>query len=145
MPWQSINPLSEPKGLTMSCRREVLEAKDKLGVHNVSWRCPCCRWRLPVTSGVPFFDDATWPHLALLAMWNCCEGVDVTTTVRQLNVGDDWVRRWCRRARSIMTADALRIQSTIQLGDLKGIGGEPLLFYVLLTLLASFQGLLTAF
>ena len=30
MPWQSINPLLEPKGLTLSCRREVLETKGKL-------------------------------------------------------------------------------------------------------------------
>ena len=108
MPWQSINPLSEPKGLTMSCRREVLEAKDKLSAHNVSWRCPCCWWRLPVTSGMPFFEDTTWPHLALLAMWNCCEGVDVTTAVGALvNISN---RHWtciCKESRGVFYVDSM--------------------------------------
>ena len=37
------------------------------------------------------------------------EGVELTATARQLNVGEDAVRRWYRIGRTIMAEDAVLI------------------------------------
>lgn len=71
----------------------------------------------PITArGVPLWDGCTWPALALLAFWNCVEGVDATRCSRQLNVDEDLLRRWYRTARAIMAEDAMRRQEKIVFG-----------------------------
>ena len=100
----------------LSASREVDTTVDVLSRENVSYRCQACRCRVPVTRGVPLFENCTWPSLALLAFWNCLEGVDITTTVQQLSVCDDLVRRWHQATQVIMAEDALQRQGRIKFG-----------------------------
>jgi ribosomal protein L32 len=105
------------RGMGKLCKAKVTDKTlDMLCIRNVWHRCMSCRCRIPVTRGVPLFEGATWPSLALLAYWNCVEGVDMTACVRQLKVSEELVRRWYHTARVIMAEDALKRQESIVFG-----------------------------
>lgn len=84
-------------------------------------RCDACRGRQGVHLHNPIFEDfcgkgSLGLNYALLAMWNCVEGVPIAITVRQLNIHEGLCAHYYRRANVIMAAEAHRKQKQLVWG-----------------------------
>jgi hypothetical protein len=84
-------------------------------------RCDTCGIRQGVHLHNPIFEGfcgkgSLGISCAVLAMWNCVEGVPVSITVRQLNINEGLCMDYYKRANVIMAAEAHRLQKQLVWG-----------------------------
>ncbi|CAE8642611.1 unnamed protein product, partial [Polarella glacialis] len=85
-------------------------------------KCDVCGVRQTVGLRSPLFEGFAGKgscgiSYAVLAFWNCVEGVPLFVTVRQLNIGEKLCMAYYHRAATIMAAEAHRLQKLIVWGS----------------------------